>query len=425
MALATATQPQIIRIRAKASLLDGVGAQMLLRIDGKVVGKVNVTSASLKNYSFKVNLPVGAESKVDVVFANAAEVDGAKRTLYVDRIQVGNYLMRPTDSGVSFDQGSGKAAFDGKLSVSGRKALGVNGALRFTLPALTLGTSDADQLVGGEVNDVLDGGAGNDQLSGGAGNDTYLYGWGDGHDTILDVDKSDSQNSKHQDRLLFKSGVTASDVQYVREGQDLRVLVGSMGDGVSIKDWFAGKQYQLQGIEFADGTKLSQSQIQQEALTLRGDDADNVLEGYDSNDTLIGGQGDDQLMGGAGNDTYLFGLGDGHDTILELDSTAGNSDVLNFGPGTNPDSLWFSRNDNDLTVSLLGSQDTVTVKEWFTGNQYHVEQFKTADGKTLLDSQVANLVSAMATLTPPSAGESSLSADYHSKLDAVLAANWK
>ena len=38
MALATATQPQIIRIRAKASLLDGIGAQMVLRIDGKVVG---------------------------------------------------------------------------------------------------------------------------------------------------------------------------------------------------------------------------------------------------------------------------------------------------------------------------------------------------------------------------------------------------
>jgi len=55
----------------------------------------------------------------------------------------------------------------------------------------------------------------------------------------------------------------------------------------------------------------------------------------------------------------------------------------------------------------------------------HVEQLKTADGKTLLDSQVQNLVAAMSSLTPPAAGQTSLSADYHSKLDAVIAANWK
>ena len=87
--------------------------------------------------------------------------------------------------------------------------------------------------------------------------------------------------------------------------------------------------------------------------------------------------------------------------------------------------MWFSKSGNDLQLTVIGSSDGVKVQNWYSGNPYHVEQFKTTDGKTLLDSQVANLVSAMATLTPPAAGQTSLSAEYHSKLDVVLAANWK
>jgi hypothetical protein len=54
-----------------------------------------------------------------------------------------------------------------------------------------------------------------------------------------------------------------------------------------------------------------------------------------------------------------------------------------------------------------------------------VEQFKTSDGKTLLDSQVQNLVSAMAAFAPPSAGTVNLSAAYASQLAPVIAANWQ
>jgi len=44
----------------------------------------------------------------------------------------------------------------------------------------------------------------------------------------------------------------------------------------------------------------------------------------------------------------------------------------------------------------------------YHGSQYHMDQFKTSDGKTLLDSQVQNLVSAMAGFAPPVAGETTL-----------------
>ncbi|MBC7610827.1 MAG: hypothetical protein H7228_14855, partial [Polaromonas sp.] len=52
------------------------------------------------------------------------------------------------------------------------------------------------------------------------------------------------------------------------------------------------------------------------------------------------------------------------------------------------------------------------------------EQFKTSDGKTLLDSQVQNLVQAMASFSPPAAGQGSLPQNYANSLNPVIAANW-
>ena len=94
------------------------------------------------------------------------------------------------------------------------------------------------------------------------------------------------------------------------------------------------------------------------------------------------------------------------------------------------DQLWFSQNGNDLELSVIGTQDHITLQNWFLGDQYpgsqyHIEQFKTSDGKTLLDSQVQNLVSAMAGFAPPAAGETTLSASYSASLNPVIAANWQ
>jgi hypothetical protein len=66
------------------------------------------------------------------------------------------------------------------------------------------------------------------------------------------------------------------------------------------------------------------------------------------------------------------------------------------------------------------------IKDWYLGTAYHVEQFKTTDGAlTLLDSQVENLVNAMASFAPPAAGETSLPPAYQTSLSMVIAANWQ
>jgi hypothetical protein len=117
----------------------------------------------------------------------------------------------------------------------------------------------------------------------------------------------------------------------------------------------------------------------------------------------------------------LFARGDGQDTI----SDGGGQDVLVL-EDVRSDQLWFTQVGNDLALNVLGTQDTILVKDWYSsGNQFHMEQIKTSDGKTLLDGQVHNLVQAMSAFAPPAAGQTTLPASYQSALAPVLAANWQ
>lgn len=158
---------------------------------------------------------------------------------------------------------------------------------------------------------------------------------------------------------------------------------------------------------------------------LIGNAAANSLTGAAGDDRLDGQGGADTLTGGTGNDTYVLGRGYGADTAVENDATAGNTDVAQFLGGIDTDQLWFRKVSNNLEVSIIGTSDKLTVKDWYLGNAYHVEQFKTADGHMLLDSQVQNLVSAMAAFAPPAAGQITLPENYQADLSPVIAANWQ
>jgi len=96
-----------------------------------------------------------------------------------------------------------------------------------------------------------------------------------------------------------------------------------------------------------------------------------------------------------------------------------------FGEGIGADQLWLRQVGNDLEVSIIGTSDKITIEDWYSDSVYHIEQFQTADGQILLDSQVDSLVQAMAAFAPPSAGETSLPPNYQNTLNAVIAANWK
>lgn len=160
-----------------------------------------------------------------------------------------------------------------------------------------------------------------------------------------------------------------------------------------------------------------------ENLTLTGATAINGSGNTVAN-VLAGNSAANTLTGAAGNDTYVMGRGSAADTIVDTDSTAGNTDVVSFLSGVATDQLWFRHVGNNLEVSIIGTSGRATINNWYGGNNNHIEQFKIADGKLLLDSQVENLVSAMAAFAPPSAGQTTLPQNYQDQLSATIAANW-
>ncbi len=324
------------------------------------------------------------------------------------------------------------------------------------------GGAGKDKLYGGAGADILDGGAGDDSLYGDAGNDTYLFYRGAGQDWISDYDNT----SGNLDVIKLAEGLKPADIQLSRSLNDLYVGIAGTSDRLTVSGWFSNTANLIEQIQFADGTIWNASTIKtmsngtstQGNDALYGDDAvadllnglagNDKLYGLGGNDTLLGGAGDDELYGGAGadtliggagndrlygdrgNDLYQFERGGGQDVIDDFDPDA-NTDVLQFGSGIAADQLWFSKNGWDLEVGVIGTSDKVTVSKWsFWGEgtwekAQQIEQFRTADGKVLMASQVDQMVQAMAAFAPPAPGEVKLSENYQASLNAVIAANWQ
>ncbi|BBA32636.1 hemolysin-type calcium binding domain protein [Methylocaldum marinum] len=341
-----------------------------------------------------------------------------------------------------------------------------------------LGGEGNDYLYGEAGDDVLEGGAGTDTLSGGLGNDTYRFGLGDWQDTIY----SDYDTTAGKLNVLqFKEGVAASDVRLSTSGDSLVIKLAGTTDQITVQNFLyqddpSNAYNPLQQITFADGTVWGLADIQAKlyagtdnaetlsgtveadtitgqggADSLYGQAGDDTLDGGAGNDYVYGGAGNDRLLGGEGNDylygdagddvleggagtdtlsgglgsdTYRFGRGNGQDTISDYESSA-NTDQLLFGADIAIDQLWFRHVGSNLEVSVIGTDDKATISNWYSGSAYHLERFQTADGQALLDSQVENLVTAMAAFAPPSAGQTTLPQNYQDALNSVIAANWQ
>jgi Ca2+-binding RTX toxin-like protein len=268
-----------------------------------------------------------------------------------------------------------------KLTLTGTSTISATGN---ELDNVLTGNSANNTLTGGAGNDLLDGGTGNDTMKGGLGDDTY----------VVNVSTDVVTENTGEGTDTIKSSVTLTLANNV-------------------------ENLTLTGTNAINGTGNGLANV------LTGNSANNTLSGGAGNDTLDGAAGADTLAGGTGNDTYVLGRGYGAETVQENDKTTGNTDVMQFLVGVAIDQLWFRKVSNNLEVSIIGTTDKATITNWYKGSQYHVEQFKTADGHTLLDSKVQNLVNAMAAFSPPAAGQTTLSASYQAALEPVIAANWQ
>lgn len=304
-----------------------------------------------------------------------------------------------------------------------------------------IGNAGNNLLQGGVGNDSLDGSSGNDQLQGGEGNDYYRFTQGWGQDVVDDA-------AGTLDVIEFTGDIRPRDFAMSHEGDDLLLHRLGSSDRLRVVGYFGTGT--VEQIRFADGTQWLPEQLKAQLLlggfgnnSLTGFASDDVLDGKEGDDSLFGLSGDDSLLGGfgndlldggagddvlrgdAGSDTYLFGRGDGRDLISNYDAGVGSVDTLLFGENIPVEALWFRQNGNDLEVSVVGGSERVTVSSWYSGSAYHLDQFKSADGKTLLDSQVQSLVDAMAAFGVPPGGEGNLTAAQREELNLVIAANWQ
>ena len=257
-----------------------------------------------------------------------------------------------------------------------------------------------DTVNAGDGNDSIYGGKGNDALNGGNGRDSYYYNLGDGYDTITET--------RGNDKIIFGEGISINNLSFRQDGSDLDILINTdVSQGVTVKDFYSGTNYQVETLQFADGSTFN---LSTQGITLQQTDADDTVNGTsyndviygngghdtinagEGNDTIVGGIGNDILNGGNGDDTYIYNLGDGFDTITE----SGGNDKIVFGEGISQSDLSFEQIGNDLKISVNGKDDKgIQINDHFRYDDSKVETIEFHDGSTLDISNADQLIQAM------------------------------
>lgn len=237
-------------------------------------------------------------------------------------------------------------------------------------------TAGADTLLGTETVDWLDGGAGNDFLSGGNDSDVYVYGHGYGHDTISDL--NGHIYLAGPDYVSFIDGITIEDLHFSRDGasNDLLISVAGQDGSLTLINQFAATYTgvfgtfwidQIEGFLFEDGSSVDWLEVTQLLLQQASTSGDDIIHGFSLEDRIDGGAGNDFLSGGNENDTYVFGAGYDHDTIHEQWSNilSGGIDTVEFTPDTLPEDVAFTRDGDDLIVTITATGDTLRIRDQY------------------------------------------------------------
>jgi Ca2+-binding RTX toxin-like protein len=269
------------------------------------------------------------------------------------------------------------------------------------------GTGNAldNQIVGNSVHNVLSGGQGADRMVGGKGDDIYVV------DNVLDT-VVEYENEGFDTVLSSVSYALGDNVEYL-------ILTGSAsidGLGNNLNNFLDGNpgDNTLGGgagndiIRGYDGDDRLYGGIGNDELDggddndiLLGESGNDILRGGNGDDFLDGGEGADSLFGGTGNDIYLFSRGFGQDIVDSYDPTAGKLDIVQFGATIAPGDVIASRSGNDLILSVNGTSDTLTIRNYLENGgitPYSVEQIRFHDGtvwdldavKSMLDTSSPN-----------------------------------
>ncbi|MFV1873328.1 MAG: Ig-like domain-containing protein [Oleiphilus sp.] len=259
-----------------------------------------------------------------------------------------------------------------------------------------VGTTLNDVLHGGNNDDNLDGRNRSDTLYGYEGNDTLIGGYG--NDTLFGGSGDDHLNGGGEDDTIY--GGEGNDTIIGDYGHD--IIFGGAGDDVIN----GGK-----GVNVIDG----------------GDGNDSIINSFWSQDicTVTGGKGNDTITGGVYTDIYVFNTGDGQDTIFDDGYYGGSSeDRILLSTDMEKEDIWFSQEGDDLLIEQLGTEDQIRVSDWFSSSRYEIERVEI--GSEFIDnSEINQLVSAMASFGAPSGGAITLTSEEQEQVNASITAAWQ
>lgn len=303
-------------------------------------------------------------------------------------------------------------------------------------------------LIGNTRANVLEGGAGADAMAGGDGDDTYAV--DDAADTVTEAPNQGTDTIQsavtyalpgNVERLTLIGAVAInatgnalnntltgnSAANVLDGGLGTDTMAGGAGDDTYVVERAtdavqetsnAGTDTVLSSASYTLPTNV-------ENLILTGTGAINGT-GNTLGNVLQGNSAANVLEGRMGNDTYLFARGAGQDVIRDLDFTTANRDTLAFAADLDPLDLIISRTSMSLRIAVQGSSDRVEVQSWYWGGVNQVEVIRAGDGRQLLNTQVEQLIQAMASYSAQTGltWEQAI-AQRPEDVETILAAHWQ
>ena len=251
-------------------------------------GSWTLTLAQLGNLT--ITVPSGNFNGNLSVTATAMETDGSQASTSANLALAAsaNLTLSTSGANVVLQGGSGNDT----LTANGSGDTLIGGSGQETLTA----SGSADTLIGGSGTDTLSASGSNDMLIGGAGNDTFVFAGGSNSDIINNL-----HTNEKTDVVQFGAGITASELTFTPDGNDLVISVAGATGTLTIQNWFLGPSYQIGSFALANGTAVTPN---------------ITVQGSASHNTLVAGPGE-HLLGGSENDTYVFNRGAGSNVIFD------------------------------------------------------------------------------------------------------------
>lgn len=166
-----------------------------------------------------------------------------------DKLIITDWLKSPNDRIETLEFWDGSKITSSEINVK----IGLGGSSPSDVVPTIVGTNSGEYSGGNYTDDVYYLKQGNDKIMDYFGNDTYLFNIGDGQDTVKD--------QQGIDKIIFGQDIDKQDISFSVVDNNLILNNNETNDSVRIIDWFRSSAYQIETVQFADGSHYTSGEI--------------------------------------------------------------------------------------------------------------------------------------------------------------------